>query len=76
MRSEKSAKVPERSLEVPETSGLLHRQRDAIGLKAVSSVTALVGTRENPRAKIVLLRALRIALVGRPKKPSRPDADR
>jgi len=34
-------------------SALLHGERDAIGLTAVFSVGALVGTRENPRAKII-----------------------
>jgi hypothetical protein len=45
------------------------------GLTAVVSIMGLVGTCENPRTKIILLRALQIALVGKAKKPSRPDAD-
>jgi hypothetical protein len=65
-----------RSLEVPETRGLLYRERDAIALTAVFSVRAFSWNCENPRTKIIFLRASRIALVWRAKKPSRPEADR
>jgi hypothetical protein len=41
------------SLEIPETSVLLRGGRNAVGLTAVFSVTALVGTRENLRKQII-----------------------
>jgi hypothetical protein len=59
-------------LEVPETIGLLRGERDAIGLTAVCSVRALVGTRANPRTKVIVLRALRIALVEKGEKTKLP----
>jgi hypothetical protein len=59
IRSEKSAKVPERSLEVLEASALLHRERDAIGLTAVFSVKGLGWNTRKPAHKNNFLRASR-----------------
>jgi hypothetical protein len=63
-------------LEIPETSVLLRGERNAVGLTAVFSVTALAGTRENPRTKIIFYGHWGLLWwEGRKKKPSRPDAD-